>query len=79
METLSADKDDHKAGDVVYRLPQDAADRIRDFLAMTVLEKRKNFVKGVTLSAQARWKIVSRISNAMRWISQTRDPRISCR
>jgi hypothetical protein len=46
VEILNADKDNHKAGDVVYRLPQDAADRIRDFLAMTGLAETQDQCEG---------------------------------
>ncbi|KAH7413564.1 hypothetical protein DE146DRAFT_761816 [Phaeosphaeria sp. MPI-PUGE-AT-0046c] len=39
IETMSSDKDDHKAGDVVYHIPKDAAGRISDFLAMTGIQE----------------------------------------
>lgn len=49
METLTVDRDDHKAGDVVYRIPPDAASRIKDFLAMTGLKKTQDICKDQSL------------------------------
>jgi hypothetical protein len=49
IETLSADRDDHKAGDVVYRIPDDAAARIGDFLGMTGIKETQDICKGQSL------------------------------
>jgi hypothetical protein len=46
VETLPTDRDNHKAGDVVYHIPQDAASRINDFLAMTGMHETQNICKG---------------------------------
>ncbi|KAF1918942.1 hypothetical protein BDU57DRAFT_124308 [Ampelomyces quisqualis] len=46
IETLPVDKDDHKAGDIVYRIPKDAAQRISDFLAITGIQDTQNICKG---------------------------------
>jgi hypothetical protein len=46
IETLPVDKDSHKAGDIVYRIPQDAASRINDFLAITGIQETQNICKG---------------------------------
>lgn len=45
IETLTADKDGHKAGSVVYHIPQHAADRIQDFLAITGIKETQNICK----------------------------------
>ncbi|KAH7413561.1 hypothetical protein DE146DRAFT_749767 [Phaeosphaeria sp. MPI-PUGE-AT-0046c] len=45
IETLTADKDGHKAGSVVYHIPQHAADRIQDFLAITGIKETQHICK----------------------------------
>ncbi|KAF2826892.1 hypothetical protein CC86DRAFT_381953 [Ophiobolus disseminans] len=46
VETLSVDKDNHHAGDVVYRIPEDTASRIKDFLGMTGIKATQDLCKG---------------------------------
>lgn len=46
IETLSVDESDHKAGSVKFDIPQAAADRIKDFLAMTGLKETQEICKG---------------------------------
>jgi hypothetical protein len=38
IETLTSDTDGHKAGSAVYRIPQDTASRIQDFLGVNGLQ-----------------------------------------
>lgn len=45
IETLTADKDGHKSGSVVYHIPEHAADRIQDFLAITGIKETQNICK----------------------------------
>ncbi|KAH7079690.1 hypothetical protein FB567DRAFT_533126 [Paraphoma chrysanthemicola] len=45
IETLAVDKDDHKAGDILFRIPPDVATRIGDFLAMTGIHDTQNKCK----------------------------------
>ncbi|KAH7071451.1 hypothetical protein BKA63DRAFT_568584 [Paraphoma chrysanthemicola] len=47
--TPTAAKDGHKAGDIVYRIPQDTADRIHDFLAMTGGHEAQKICQGQNL------------------------------
>jgi hypothetical protein len=49
IETLSADRDDYKAGDIVYHIPDDAAARINDFLGMTGIKETQEICKGQSL------------------------------
>ncbi|KAJ4377484.1 hypothetical protein N0V83_000309 [Neocucurbitaria cava] len=49
IETLTADKDGRKAGDVVYRIPENAAARIQDFLGMTGIKDTQEKCKGQSL------------------------------
>jgi hypothetical protein len=46
IETITADRDNHKAGSVVYHIPQHAAERIHDFLVMTGIAETQNACKG---------------------------------
>jgi len=46
VETLLADRDHHKAGDAVYRIPEDTANRIMDFLGMTDLKATQDICRG---------------------------------
>jgi hypothetical protein len=49
IETLTTDKDGHKAGDVAYHIPKDTATRINDFLAMTGMHETQEICKGQSL------------------------------
>ncbi|KAF1848132.1 uncharacterized protein K460DRAFT_308071 [Cucurbitaria berberidis CBS 394.84] len=49
IETLTADKDGRKAGDIVYHIPQHASERIQDFLGMTGLRQTQEKCKGQNL------------------------------
>ncbi|KAF1836060.1 hypothetical protein BDW02DRAFT_596727 [Decorospora gaudefroyi] len=49
METLKADKDGHKAGDIAYHIPKKTAERIQNFLDMTGLEETQKKCKGQSL------------------------------
>tara|TARA_R110002003_G_scaffold534_19_gene20333 strand:- start:6756 stop:7475 length:720 start_codon:yes stop_codon:yes gene_type:complete len=46
IETLQSGKDGHKAGDIVYRMPQETAGRIWDFLAMTGGQEARKTCQG---------------------------------
>jgi hypothetical protein len=49
METLSADKDSHKAGDIVYHIPEHTAERVLDLLGMTGLSETQRVCQGQSL------------------------------
>jgi len=46
IETLTSDRDNHKAGSIVYSIPDEAATRIQDFLAMTGMSETQTICKG---------------------------------
>ncbi|KAH7079685.1 hypothetical protein FB567DRAFT_449769 [Paraphoma chrysanthemicola] len=47
IETLQASRDNHKAGDVLYRIPANTSQRILDFLGMTGLAEAQDKCQGV--------------------------------
>ena len=49
LETLAADADGHKKGDIVYHIPLDSARRIQDFLAMLGIQDLVDACQGYDL------------------------------
>lgn len=48
LETLSADRDGHRQGDIVYRIPDAFAQCIQDFLGMTGMQQTQKICKDQT-------------------------------
>ncbi|KAI4689755.1 uncharacterized protein J4E84_003935 [Alternaria hordeiaustralica] len=49
IETLTTASDGHEAGDIVYHIPEETADRIQDFLGMTGLQETQQICQGQNL------------------------------